>query len=408
MDKGRNQHPAGTRPHGQGIQIKFRQNKGAAYTYETLNWQPTPANLTRAGKLRQDILRAIKYGNYTRADFFNDQKNKTDNQSSFFQYAQDWLDAPIHDWKPQTRYKFKGILNRVWIPHLHQNDIRHTKYTDITQALKKSLQTYQDKHQKPPSASLYNDWLTCLRGIFDLAVLNGTITRAKNPAAELRNKTRPKIEPDPFDQNETNAIINSIYQHDGPTWGAWFELGFWTGMRYPSEPAALTWADIDLRKNEIRINKIHSKHAKNGIQNTTKTGVSRTIRLNSQAQQAINKLKKITGFKAQALFIRDNGQPVTHGDQQRNMWRSALKRLGIRYRDPYNMRHTYASWGLTNGSNPAWLAKQLGHSQEEFFKTYARWIGKTQDDLQMDIIERAILKSGAKVGQENSAKSAKY
>jgi integrase len=54
------------------------------------------------------------------------------------------------------------------------------------------------------------------------------------------------------------------------------------------------------------------------------------------------------------------------------------------------MHHTYATFGLMNGVNPAFMASQLGHSIEEFFKTYAKWVNGQQDDLQIGLIERAI------------------
>lgn len=64
----------------------------------------------------------------------------------------------------------------------------------------------------------------------------------------------------------------------------------------------------------------------------------------------------------------------------------------MRYRDMYNMRHTYATFELMNGVNPAFMAGQLGHSVEEFFKTYAKWINTNQNQVQIDLIERAIIK----------------
>jgi len=56
-----------------------------------------------------------------------------------------------------------------------------------------------------------------------------------------------------------------------------------------------------------------------------------------------------------------------------------IKRLGIRYRRPYNMRHNYATAMLMAGMTPAFCAKQLGHSVGVFSRTYAKWLngGKT-------------------------------
>ncbi|MGE4340701.1 MAG: hypothetical protein AB7E55_32830 [Pigmentiphaga sp.] len=48
--------------------------------------------------------------------------------------------------------------------------------------------------------------------------------------------------------------------------------------------------------------------------------------------------------------------------------------LGIRYRPPYNARHTYATMCLMAGMRPAFIAKQLGHSLQILLSRYARWL----------------------------------
>ena len=62
----------------------------------------------------------------------------------------------------------------------------------------------------------------------------------------------------------------------------------------------------------------------------------------------------------------------------------------------YDMRHTFATFGLMNGVNPAYLAKQLGHSIEEFFKTYSTWINQQLDDVQIKLLEEAISENANK------------
>ena len=50
-------------------------------------------------------------------------------------------------------------------------------------------------------------------------------------------------------------------------------------------------------------------------------------------------------------------------------------RAGVRYRNPYQVRHTYASTLLTNGENPWYVAQQLGHVDVEMvFRIYGKFI----------------------------------
>jgi hypothetical protein len=47
--------------------------------------------------------------------------------------------------------------------------------------------------------------------------------------------------------------------------------------------------------------------------------------------------------------------------------------MKVRYREPYNARHSSVSWNLMVGKNPLWVAKQHGHSVQTMFEVYAAW-----------------------------------
>lgn len=79
------------------------------------------------------------------------------------------------------------------------------------------------------------------------------------------------------------------------------------------------------------------------------------------------------------------------GAFRRSFWTPILKRLGIRYRRPYNMRHSYATAMLMAGMTPAFCAKQLGHSIEMFLTTYAKWMDGEQNALEMARLESTLL-----------------
>jgi integrase len=84
---------------------------------------------------------------------------------------------------------------------------------------------------------------------------------------------------------------------------------------------------------------------------------------------------------------------------------TTLKRLGIRYRRPYNMRHSYATAMLMAGMAPGFCGKQLGHSVEQFHKTYARWLDGEQNDLEMARLDVSLFEKAPSAGPLQGAQS---
>ena len=57
------------------------------------------------------------------------------------------------------------------------------------------------------------------------------------------------------------------------------------------------------------------------------------------------------------------------------MWKRILLRAGVRYRYPYQMRHTYASMMLQAGESVMWVAQQMGHTDWTVTtRTCSRWV----------------------------------
>ena len=53
----------------------------------------------------------------------------------------------------------------------------------------------------------------------------------------------------------------------------------------------------------------------------------------------------------------------------------ALRKGGVRYRNPYQTRHTWASMMLSAGEHPMWVASQMGHKDWGMIRRhYGRWI----------------------------------
>lgn len=135
-----------------------------------------------------------------------------------------------------------------------------------------------------------------------------------------------------------------------------------TGMRI-GEVAGLQWDDLDWKENKIHVWR-NIPSGTGQAEDTTKTPAgARTIDMSSdlvaalkalQARRREERLK--TGRPGpRAIF------PAGYKDFYIS-WRRAQAQLGLRYRSPHSIRHTYASQMLAAGCDIAWLSRQLGHS----------------------------------------------
>ena len=108
---------------------------------------------------------------------------------------------------------------------------------------------------------------------------------------------------------------------------------------------------------------------------------NRHVLLLPPALEALQAQKALTGSKGKRVFHNPlTGQPwETDGQIRETYWKPLLKKAGVRYRNPYQTRHTYASMMLSAGENMLWVAKQMGHTDTEMIiKIYGKWIPDTQ------------------------------
>jgi integrase len=60
---------------------------------------------------------------------------------------------------------------------------------------------------------------------------------------------------------------------------------------------------------------------------------------------------------------------------QHQYWDRCLRRAKIRYRVPYQCRHTYATQALMLGASPLYVSAQLGHANTQMLhRVYSKWI----------------------------------
>ena len=84
----------------------------------------------------------------------------------------------------------------------------------------------------------------------------------------------------------------------------------------------------------------------------------------------------------------DGGPWVDERPFRRSYWTPTIKRLGIRYRKPYQCRHTNATMRLMAGQRLGYAAQQMGHTVDMFVHTYTRWINDGHSSLEDQKLEQ--------------------
>jgi len=130
-----------------------------------------------------------------------------------------------------------------------------------------------------------------------------------------------------------------------------------TGCR-PSEAVALKWNNVT--NNTIKFCEIETIASGKRVKaNRTKTESYRDFPINDEIRELLNSIPKRSDY----VFVRDNGTPI-HQHTFNNVWIRALDKMGIRYRVPYQLRHTFISWHINNGMDIAKIADICGNSVE--------------------------------------------
>ena len=190
-----------------------------------------------------------------------------------------------------------------------------------------------------------------------------------NPVERIERYKQQVIEPKPFNQDEIKKILNAL----PVPYSQFFQFAIYTGLR-TGELLGLRWEDLDLERQVAHIRVAITS----GKEKTPKTsGSIRTVELHPVAMDAIVKLKATKYIDAKRVFIDPKTmREYKYADGLRKyIWKPTLEKLEIPYRYPYQCRHTYASMMLSQGKNPMWVAKQMGHADWGMIrKIYGRWI----------------------------------
>jgi integrase len=337
--------------------------------FETLKIESTAANIKYAERLRGEILNAIERGTFSYTDYFPNSKRAhifghVQSKITTGELLREFL-AEAKSTKEASTYRgYKRVCEGHLLPMFDKVEIQNLQPA----MLRKWIRGLEC------TTKTVANILTPLRAIIEQALVDQYIK--ENPLNsiiidKLLNKETKKSDykPDPFSVDEIKAILN---ESEGQV-RLLFQFAFFTGLRI-SELIGLRWDDVDWPNQLIHVEEtIVAKEAKGP---KTEAGI-RDVLLLPPALEALEQQKQYTfGQKGRVFHNPQTNKPWETSQQiRRTQWMHILKKAGIRYRNTYQTRHTYASMMLSQGENIMWVSKQLGHVDVEMvIKTYGRWI----------------------------------
>lgn len=356
------------------IEIDFRYH--GTRCRERIKLDPTPANLKRAHQHRAAVLLAIRDGTFDYARTFPGSKNASRfspltaavGGGTVANYLDSWLRTKGPELKASTLRGYEKVINRYWVPTIGKDclaDLKRPRLREVCAGFPVSNKTLANAQ-------------SVLRAALNDAVEAELLD--VNPLADWVyakvDEVRDDEDIDPFTAEEQRAIVAVLEGHARNL----VLVAFWTGMR-TSELVALQWRDVDFAAGVIRVRRAKTQSAAAPEAPKTRAG-RRDIKMLPPARAALEAQYALTGHQDTVFWNPAYNAPWV-GDQaiRKTMWVPALERAKVRYRYPYQTRHTYASMMLSAGENPMWVAAQMGHSDwGEIRRRYGRFMPESAPD----------------------------
>lgn len=387
---------------GRGVRAISKSSIEISFSYngkrcrERIPLPPTATNLKRAEQHRARILfeisqgafdyaqvfpnspRAAKYANNSDENTNNSDENtdSSDDIKKIGKYLETWLERKKKHIAASTYREYRLTVNNLLIPKFGKEDLSLLE----RQPIKDWLDVIDIDHASPLSNKRLSNIQSCLRSALTDAVNDGLIS--ENPLSKwtYRRKEAPKDEDDidPFTIEEQKAILAALTDQVRNL----IQFAFWTGLR-TSELIALNWKDIDFSRGYVKVRKAITTASKGKAEETKTRASRRDVKLLPPALAALNAQRQHTFFNENhAIFHNPHTQQRWTGDRPiRRAWTAAVARAEVKYRRPYQTRHTYASMMLSAGEHPMWVAKQMGHEDWTMIvRRYGRWMPSADEN----------------------------
>lgn len=262
--------------------------------------------------------------------------------------------------KPSTLYEIESVYKNVIKPHFG-----NFKLTSIEKRNIIKWQSLLDKqnYKYATKSKFRNRFHAILKyGVLYFDLPTNAIEHVP-PFKNTDNVKKMSI----WTPDEFGKFINNV---DNIEYKAFFSLLYYTGCR-KGEAQALHWSDIEFKNNTISITKNISRKADHTGFIVTTPKNSSSIRNIVMPDPLIRILQEYYKISTQNKFVFGNNKPLPETSISRKFKETACKSdlTEIRIHD---LRHSHASYLISQGVDIVSVAKRLGHKDiEQTLNTYS-------------------------------------
>lgn len=314
-------------------------------------------------------------------------------------YVKKWLKLMETAIAYSSWESYKGHISATMKFIGADRDIRSFVYSDV-QELVSHLK------EKKLAIKTIRNYVSTFSNLFK-SMIKDQILKV-NPAADIILKNNTTVDDDEIiDFDKLHDVSDEVFNAEQvlmmldyakanfPHMALYFAIGFYRGPR-SGEILALTANDIDIPKKEIRIWKTRTARRLK-LMPKTKSSVRALpiedelmVYIKDHTQYVTMDGRYITPNKD--LFLTKFGTPYKSVNSIVNQyWTPMINALGLPYRRPYFMRHTFACLMIDKGVNLKTIARIMGHRDlNMILKIYGnKIIAKVGHDNYMSLLKES-------------------